>query len=247
MSYKVKLDIFEGPFDLLVYLIERSGVDIYEVNISEITDQYIDYVSAMDEVDFEMSAEFMVLAATLLQIKSKMLLPEAQIDTAQQDTEETQDLRYELAERIAEYRKYKAAAEVLKNREAQAAKMFIKPAEDISRYTDHPEEFLNVDLNQFVKAFHIFLEKRQRIGEVKRRYERAARERMSMEEKAGYIRKRLEDAGKIYFSRLLQDENDIYDIVLTFVTLLELLSQGVIAVLQDEIFSDMVIEMRGGL
>ena len=247
MSYKVKLDIFEGPFDLLVYLIERSGVDIYEVNISEITDQYMNYVSAMEEVDSETAAEFMVLAATLLQIKSKMLLPGAHTDSVTQEDEGAEDPRRELADRIMEYRKYKAAAEELKAKEAQAARIFAKPSEDLSRYTEHPEEYLNVDLNQFVRAFQSFLEKRQRIGEVKRRYERAARERMSMEEKSEYIRIKLEKSGKIHFSELLQDENDTYDIVLTFVTLLELLSQGAIAVMQAELFDDMIIERRGGL
>lgn len=247
MSYKVKLDVFEGPFDLLVYLIERSGVNIYEVNISEITDQYVDYVSAMEEVNPEMAAEFMVLAATLLQIKSKMLLPGACTDFVTQEDEEAEDPRRELAERIAEYRKYKTAAERLKDKEAQAAKIFAKPSEDISRYTEQPEEYLNVDLNQFVRAFQTFLEKRRRIGEVRKRYERAARDRMSMEEKSEYIRINLEKTEKVFFSELLQDRSDIYDIVLTFVTLLELLSQGSITVMQEQMFDDMIIEWRGGL
>ena len=247
MSYKVKLDVFEGPFDLLVYLIERSGVNIYEVNISEITDQYVDYVSAMEEVNPEMAAEFMVLAATLLQIKSKMLLPGACTDFVTQEDEEAEDPRRELAERIAEYRKYKTAAERLKDQEAQAAKIFAKPSEDISRYTEQPEEYLNVDLNQFVRAFQTFLEKRRRIGEVRKRYERAARDRMSMEEKSEYIRINLEKTEKVFFSELLQDRSDIYDIVLTFVTLLELLSQGSITVMQEQMFDDMIIEWRGGL
>lgn len=246
MSYKVKLDIFEGPFDLLVYLIERSGVDIYEVNISEITDQYMDYISAMEEVDSETAAEFMVLAATLLQIKSKMLLPEIHAGAAEQEDAEEEDPRRELADRIAEYRKYRAAAEELKSREARTAKIFTKPAEDISRYTEYPEEYLNVDLNQFIRAFQTFLEKRRRIGEIRKRYEYAARDRMSMEEKAEDIKKNLEKSGKIRFSCLSGDEDDIYDVVLTFVTLLELLSQGVITVVQEQIFGDMTIERRGG-
>ncbi len=244
MSYKVKLDIFEGPFDLLVYLIERSGVDIYEVNISEITDQYLDYVSAIENVDPETAAEFMVLAATLLQIKSKMLLPSIHSEETEELTEE-EDLRSELADRIAEYRKYRALAEELKVREAEAAKIFAKPAEDLTRYTEHPEEYLNVDMGQFIKAFRVFLEKRQRIGEVKKRYEHAARERMSMEAKAEYVKNRLSETGSISFSQLLQDLDDIYDVILTFVTLLEMLSQGLISVEQERLFGDMTIQTKG--
>ena len=115
MSYQVKLDVFEGPFDLLVYLIERSGMDIYTVNISEITDQYIACIRSGEHVNPEMAAEFMVLAATLLQLKSQMLLPGADVSGK---NEEAEELRDELTERISEYRKYKALAAHLRGIES---------------------------------------------------------------------------------------------------------------------------------
>ena len=104
MSYKVKLDIFEGPFDLLVYLIERSGMSIYQVNISEITEQYMQYMDALEEIDPDTASEFMVLAATLIQIKSAMLLPTAKKDDGSAVEEDPRD---ELARKIDEYKKIK--------------------------------------------------------------------------------------------------------------------------------------------
>ena len=237
MSYQVKLDVFEGPFDLLVYLIERSGMDIYTVNISEITDQYIACIRSGEHVNPEMAAEFMVLAATLLQLKSQMLLPGADV-SGKND---------ELTERISEYRKYKALAAHLRGIESEAERIFVKPGEDLSRYTGQPEESLDVSMDQFIRAFRGFLEKRQRIGDVRRRYEYAARERMSMEEKAERIFGCLSEENPLSFEDLISLDSDIYDIVLTFVTLLELLAQGRISVRQSDIFGRMEICRKEGL
>ena len=242
MSYKVKLDIFEGPFDLLVYLIERSGMSIYQVNIAEITEQYMEYVDALEEIDPETAAEFMVLAATLIQIKSAMLLPSAKkLD----GTVAEEDPRDELAKKIDEYKKIKYLSEQLKMKEYEAGKIFVKPREDISAYTDEPEEYLTVDMDQFIRAFRVFIEKRQNIATVKKRYERIARERMTMEAKSIQVYKRLEKYGKLDFSQLIDDVHDTYDVVLTFVTLLEMLRSGEISVDQEEMFGDIQIVYNG--
>ncbi len=241
MSYKVKLDIFEGPFDLLVYLIEREGVDIYEVNISEITDQYIGYVSAIEEVDPETAAEFMVLAATLLQIKSRMLLP---LPGGTDVGEEQEDPRQELAERLQEYRRFREAARQLRLREEEASRIFSKPAEDLSEYLDNPVESLNVSIDAFIRSFRQFLEKRRRIEDVKKRYQRVARERMTMEAKSEFVISRLQKSGKAMFSELVSDFGDIYDVVLTFVTLLEMMAQGALTVHQEHQFGDIEITIK---
>ena len=123
MSYQVKLDVFEGPFDLLVWLVEKSGMDVCTVNISEITDQYIAYVRSGRSIPPDAAAEFMVLAATLLQIKSRMLLPAGE-DPGQSAEE---DLREELAEKISTYRRYRGLAEYLREKEEDAEHIFVKP------------------------------------------------------------------------------------------------------------------------
>lgn len=241
MSYKVKLDIFEGPFDLLVYLIERAGVDIYDVNISEITDQYLGYADAMEQIDPDTAAEFMVLAATLLQIKSRMLLPGAQEESVQTPEE---DPRFELAEKLREYKKFRALAAELKLCEEAGEKIFTKPAEDLSQYTGQTREVLDADMNRFIGAFRAFLEKRRRIEEVRRRYERVSRERATMEEKTDFICRRLRGCREADFSELLSDCGDLYDVVLTFASLLELLARGAIRVTQERLFGEISVCLR---
>ncbi len=236
MSYKVRLDIFEGPFDLLVYLIERSGVNIYDVNISEITDQYINYVNEMNMIDPGTAAEFMVLAATLIQIKSKMLLPSEKPKAA---VIEDSDPRDELARKITEYRKVKYLAGQLRIKEEEASRVFTKPREDMLQYAPCVE--LELDTDEFINAFKAFLEKRRRMEEVRRRYERIDRERMSMEIKSERIKQKISKAVDINFTELLDDTNDTYDIVLTFATLLEMLKSGMVKVRQDAIFGDITI------
>ncbi len=236
MSYKVRLDIFEGPFDLLVYLIERSGLSIYDVNISEITDQYIKYVNRMNDIDPEAAAEFMVLAATLIQIKSKMLLPS---DKPKTSVTSDVDPRDELAQKLAEYRKVKYLAAQLCQKEEEASRIFTKPSEDMLQYAPCVE--LELDTDSFIEAFKAFLEKRRRMEEVRRRYERVDREHMSMEIKSERIKQKISKAVDMNFTELLDDANDTYDIVLTFAAILEMLKSGMIKVKQDVIFGDITI------
>ena len=240
MSYQVKLDVFEGPFDLLVWLVEKSGMDVCTVNISEITDQYIAYVRSGRSIPPDAAAEFMVLAATLLQIKSRMLLPAGE-DPGQSAEE---DLREELAEKISTYRRYRGLAEYLREKEEDAEHIFVKPGEDLSRYTEHPEEILDVSMDRFIESFRSFLERKKKITDVRRRYEYVERRRMSMEEKEAEILRKLSDAKKVFFPDLLPGGGDLYDIVLTFVTLLELLSQERVCARQHDIFGEIEISRK---
>ena len=126
--YKVKLQSFEGPFDLLVYLIENAEMSIYDIKISEITTQYLAYIKAMEERDVALAAEFMVLASSLIEIKSKMILPRMTED-GQALVEE--DPRTELVARLVEYKQFKEIAEMLEQREERSFNIFEKPQEDI--------------------------------------------------------------------------------------------------------------------
>ena len=241
MSYKVKLDVFEGPFDLLVYLIERSGVDIYDVNISEITAQYVEYVRALGRIDPESAAEFMVLAATLLQIKSQMLLPGTKKTVPKQEREDPRD---ELAKKIREYKKYKMLAEKLRELEAKNGEIFTKPAEDLSEYAAYPREELKADPEEFMNAFRSFLERRRRIEEVRKRYEHVPQDLMTIEEKSQSVMDRLRSGGDIPFGDLLSEDGDLYDVVLTFTALLELTARGRVAVRQKELFGEITARRK---
>lgn len=122
--YKVKIQSFEGPFDLLVYLLENARMDIYDINISEITRQYIDYLRQMESMDIEVGSEFIVLAAVLIRLKSRMLLPRV---NKEGDTVIDEDPRAELAARILEYRRTKRIAEMLQKREEYMEAVLSKP------------------------------------------------------------------------------------------------------------------------
>ncbi len=134
--YKVRIDCFEGPFDLLVYLLENARMDIYDIKVSEITEQYIEYLKEMESLDVEVASEFIVLAAVLIRLKSHMLLP--RINEAGEIVFE-EDPRADLAKKLAEYVRTKKIAEMLKSREELYSNVFEKPAEDMSKYLDNPD------------------------------------------------------------------------------------------------------------
>ena len=157
--YKVRIDRFEGPFDLLVYLIESAKMDIYDIKVSEITEQYIEYLKEMEALDVEVASEFIVLAALLIRLKSHMLLPRIN-DEGELVFEE--DPRTDLASKLAEYILTKRIAEMLKDREELYLAVHEKPAEDMSAYIDDPDEILMATEEQMVKAFTLFLQKKQK-------------------------------------------------------------------------------------
>lgn len=243
MSYKVKLQSFEGPFDLLVYLIENAQMSIYDIEISQITGQYLEYIKSMKEMDIAVSTEFMVLAASLIEIKSKMILPrmsqegEATID---------EDPRTELVSRILEYKKFKRAAEILQNQEELCENIFAKPQEDISEYLDQPDEYLSLDLKQFANAFTGFVQRKHRIESVRRHYTKVEREKATIEGRITLIANSLRaKIGKIFnFKELIPNKKDRYDVIVTFVSLLEMAKQRVVNVKQETTYGN--IEVSAG-
>ena len=242
MSYKVKLNVFEGPFDLLVYLIENAQMSIYDIQVAEITGQYLEYIEKMKQLDIAVAAEFMVLAAALLEIKSKMILPRVNVDDNGMIVEE--DPRAELVERIIEYKRFKAAAEMLESLEEESMKIFEKPQEDISQYTEEPDEYLSLDIKQFVAAFNNFLSGKQRIEEVRKHYTRVERQKQSAEAKMRFIKNFFKKDGKqtVSFQELLT-ENSKYEKVLTFTSLLEMVRQKTVSLRQKVIYGDIAVTL----
>lgn len=243
MSYKIKLDVFEGPFDLLVYLIENARMSVYDIQVSEITDQYIRYIEDMKALDVNVATEFMVLAAALIEIKSKLLLPRMKAD-GEGLLEE--DPRTELVQRILEYKRFKSAAELLELQEEESQRIFEKPKEDLSPYTKEPDEYLNLDLGQFVKAFHLFLQKKKRLEEIKRNYAKVERQKISIESRIEYIRNlfRFKEKKKLNFRELLTPESNRYEVVLTFVSMLEMIRQKAVMVRQNVNFGEIYLSLN---
>ena len=242
MSYKIKLDIFEGPFDLLVYLIENARMSVYDIQVSEITDQYMRYIENMKTLDVNLATEFMVLAAELIEIKSKMLLPRMKAD-GEASLEE--DPRTELVQRILEYKRFKSAAELLEIQEEQSQRIFAKPKEDLAPFTKEADEYLNLDLNQFVKAFHLFLQKKKKLEEIKRNYAKVERQKITIEQRIEHIRNmfRLKERKKLNFKDLLTAESNRFEVVLTFTSMLEMIRQKAVVVQQAVNFGEIYLSL----
>lgn len=240
--YKVRIDKFEGPFDLLVYLIQNAKMDIYDIRVAEITEQYIGYLKEMGELNVEVSSEFIVLAAVLIRLKSHMLLPRV-TDTGEVVIDE--DPRMELASRLAEYVKTKKIAEMLQERLEANQCIHEKPAEDMSEYLGSPDELLKADIEQFVNAFNAFLQKKKRVADVKKRYQRIKRERASIEDRINYmtaiIKDRVSVGEYIDFTELVPEEADRYDITLSFMSLLEMIKMQEVDARQEKNYGNISV------
>lgn len=240
MGYKVKIKAFEGPFDLLVYLIESAKMDIYDIKVSEITEQYLDYLSMMQELEVQLASEFMVLAAQLIEIKSKMLLPRI---TLEGEEVKAEDPRTNLVERLLEYKRFKNASDLFAELEEKGARVYEKPQEDLSMYTNEPEEVLTFDAKQFMRAFESFLDKKKKVSEIKKNYENVQRKKITAEARVEFIRHLFEvDPNKTYtFSKTVSDVNDKYDIALSFTSIMEMVKQRQVNAEQKTLFGEILV------
>lgn len=244
MDISYKLENFEGPLDLLLHLIEKNKVNIYDIPIVLITEQYLEYVSHMETEDLDVVSEFLVMAATLIDIKCKMLLP---VET-DEDGEE-QDPRAELVARLLEYKMYKCLAIELMDMEQGAEKLFFKPPtipKEVEKY-EAP-----VDLDQLLdgltlaKLQSIFqsVMKRQndKIDPIRSKFGTITKEPVSLEEKIGSVMGYARVHRKFSFRQLLERQGDRLDMVVTFLAVLELMKMGKIYLTQENLFDDMNIE-----
>ncbi len=244
MSYKIRIAAFEGPLDLLVYLIENAQMDIYDIQISVITNQYLEYLEEVKNADIEISTEFIVLAASLIEIKSKMLLPRTSIDGELQIGD---DPRKDLVQRILEYKKTKLVAEALMKQEEYALNIYEKPQEDISEYIDNPDEFLIVEVKNFAQAFMQFIYKKQKVETLTKGYTRIRRPEYTVENRMKFILSKVEDIfskvkNRINLRDLVQVKDDNYDMALTFVSMLQLVKNRKVKAIQKADFADIYIE-----
>lgn len=241
MGYKVKLDIFEGPFDLLVYLIERAEMNIYDIQVAEITRQYMEYVDRMRKTDPALAGDFMVLAASLIEIKSKMLLPGKK---AEEDGLIMEDPRSELVQKLLEYKKFKGASDFLEQKEEEARRIFTKPQEDLTVYTKEPDEILSLDLKQFMNAFALFLQKKKKLEDIRNQYTRVRRRQMTLETRIEQIKSLFHTKKKFRFEELVGQEQSRYNIALTFLTVLEMMRQKTVKVRQTVNFGEIIVTVN---
>ncbi|MDK2919098.1 MAG: segregation and condensation protein [Candidatus Petromonas sp.] len=249
MDYKIKLETFEGPFDLLFHLIEKNEIDIYNIPISKITSQYLDYVDKIKELDMEIASEFLVMAATLLEIKSKMLLPNPVEEQLEFDVKGV-DPRRDLVMKLIEYKKYKDIAELLKHREEVYGKVHFKPQDDLEEYVDrHKYKMVNLKMEEeiLIKAVKKVLNKASRMDNNRKKFfKELKREVYTVDNKINLIKERLNKSNCVNFLDLVNTNCSKLEIIVTFLALLELLKLKVITIKQESLFEDIYIYRQEG-
>jgi segregation and condensation protein A len=241
-----KVAAFEGPLDLLLHLIDKNEVDIYDIPIRMITDQYMEYLSLMQELELDLTSEFLVMAATLLSIKSKMLLPKPPVmEMDWEDGYDDSDLdpRAELIRQLVEYRKYKEIAEHLREKEVERSLIYTREPADLTPYASQLKvnPVLGLVPADLMWAFQKALRKmagRNAVAHI-RRDEISVKERIRQ-----VIRLIKHEGGRVLFSRLLADDYSREELVVTFLAMLELMKMKRVTCFQHQLFDEIVIQAR---
>lgn len=237
-QYKVHLESFEGPLDLLLHLIEKNRIDIYDIPIALLTEQYMAYLAKFKEFNIEIASEFLVMAATLLQIKSKILLPDTKIETETIDEEET-DPRQELVERLLEYRRYKEISSVLSEMAQEAGQRYFRKS-TLPEPKHLPPTGLDVKL--LWQAFQNVLE-----GQIEHAplIANVAREQYTIEDKIVSLLAILkENNGNICFNAVFTPKTSKAELITTFLAMLELIKIKRISVYQTGLFSPIYLKIN---
>ena len=233
-DYKVKLEVFEGPLDLLLYLIKQDEIDIYDISIERITRQYLEYLQAFKELNIELAGEFIVMAANLIYLKSRSLLPVDQ-QPPEEDVEED-DPRWDLIRQLIEYKKFKEAAAELHLRELAQQRIFAREGGSTPA-TEGPLRLGEVGIFQLINAFQIVIkrvEERQDLQEI-------FGERFSVSDKIDKILQRVAAGASVRFSDLFDAVVSRVEVVVTFLALLELIHLRQIRAIQKSVFEDIEI------
>ncbi len=252
MGIPVKIEDvgFEGPLDLLLHLIEKNKVDIYDIPIVLITEQYLEYIQKLDTKDMDVMSEFLVMAATLIRIKSKMLLPPEETE----DEEDDIDPRQELVERLLEYKLYKYASYELKDRQLDAGKMlFKKPTipDEIANYqeeVDFDELMSDVTMTKLQNIFHSVIKKQvDKVDPIRSKFGEIEKEEISLENHIIFLTEYAMLHQTFSFRKLLENGKGKTYVIVTFLGILEMMKIGVLKVEQENIFDDIMITYVPGL
>ena len=239
MDYCIKIDEFEGPLDLLLHLIKESNIDIYEIEISKITKQYLDYINKMEELNINVAASYLVMAAELMEIKSKSLLPKREEELEDEDEEEVS--RESLINKLIEYKKYKEMTGTFKEMENKRQDIYIKAPEKKSNYVERIVNDGDTSIDDLVEAFKKFLERKDREKPITTKI--TSRE-YSVKERKSQIKNLLRERKRVVFTELFDEDNLAY-IIVTFLSILEMTKEKEVVIKQDKNFSDINVELGG--
>jgi segregation and condensation protein A len=235
-AYTVKLESFTGPLDLLIHLIKKNEVNIYDIPISLITAQYLEYLQLIEELNLDVAGDFIVMAATLIHIKSRMLLPRP--DTSQEDPEE--DPRELLVNRLLEYQKFKAAASLLHERETLRSAQWQRPDERVAGIAGEDYETeVEVDLFSLMAAFKAVLDRAKQRPKVA-----IPGAQISIEERMEQLLARLSETEACGFEDLFADAHSRQDLIVTFLALLEMIRMALVRVFQAGMFGSIRVYKR---
>ncbi len=247
--YEVKLTVFQGPLDLLLHLIQREELDITKVSLAQVTDQYLEYIGLLEELNAEILADFLVVAAKLLLIKSEVLLPRP---PRAPDEEEEEDVGDELARQLIEYKRFKEAALGLKQREEMGLRAYVRvaPPPKLERPfgrkrsdgQDRPLDLEDVSLSDLVEAVKRALDVRPPLPSVA---EVVAPFTVTVAEKMVLIEERLERHKRVSFGHLLDQATSRLEIIITLMAVLELIKLKGIEIQQERLFGEIIILLPG--
>ena len=243
MAIPIKLEAFEGPLDLLLHLIEKNKIDIYDIPIVEITAQYLDYIKQMETDDMNVMSEFLVMAATLIDIKCRMLLPK-EVD----EEGEEEDPRAELVQKLLEYKLYKYMSLELRDRQVDAAKNLYREQKlppEVALYKpplDYDQLIGDMTLSRLHEIFKTIIRRQEeKIDPIRSRYGNIEKEEIDMDVKLLYVEAYAREHRHFSFRRLLEKQASKMEIIVTFLIVLELMKTGRISINQENLFDDIMI------
>ncbi len=244
MAIPVKLEVFEGPLDLLLHLIDKNKVDIYDIPIVEITEQYLDYIKQMETEDMNVMSEFLVMAATLIDIKCRMLLPKEVNEEGEEE-----DPRAELVEKLLAYKMCKYMSYELRDRMVDAERNLYKtlPAE-VAQYrqpVDYEELIGDMTLHKLHEIFKQMIKRQEdKIDPVRSTFGKIEKDEIDLDLKTAYVEAYVRSHKTFSFRKLLEKQAGKMEIIVTFLVILEMIKTGRIGIEQEDTFSDIIITAR---
>lgn len=243
MGIPVKLQVFEGPLDLLLHLIDKNKIDIYDIPIVEITEQYMDYIHQMQQEDLNIVSEFMVMAATLLDIKCKMLLPKEVNEEGEEE-----DPREELVQQLLEYKMYKYMSYELRDKMSEASRCVYKVCtmpKEVLEYkepVDIEELIGDLTLAKLQAIYRSIIRKQEdKLDPIRSKFGKIEKEEVSLEDKMSDLYVYALEHKHFSFRQLLEKQASKVQVIVTFLAILELMKTGVIVISQEELFDDIQI------
>ena len=246
MAIPVKLEVFEGPLDLLLHLIDKNKIDIYDIPIVEITEQYLDYIRQMQTEDMNVMSEFLVMAATLLDIKCRMLLPKEVNEEGEEE-----DPRAELVQRLLEYKMYKFMSFELRDKQVDAQRSFFreqhlpKEVADYRQPIDYDTLIGEINLQKLQDIFKSVVKKQEdKIDPIRSTYGNIEKDEVDIDAKTLYVEEYIKTHKQFSFRKLLERQHSKMEIIVTFLVILELMKVGRISIMQENIFDDILITTK---